>query len=442
MAKKGILIVAICTYTVYGGEWNGVISKIIEGNISKAKKQISEVLSKKDSGKEVIQISSKKIYEKEVKDIWEDIIEKLEESIKLEQEKEKLPEHSIFRKDKGSVEKDINEIFDEILELILDGELFKYRKNLRTLKDRINELEKKIIMYREKKVVAPQTSIIATTKDGYKKKIEEAEKEIQSAKESIESIKSQLSKNLQYIGVNLTPEQIDVLLSRVDGDDIIKVTITIEVLKEITNQLSEIMKESSQNLKYAKKYYGMHMVLVEMVAWIQAKLINKYNQEYIPQIEKIMDKSLRISEKTREAIDREKEPSRIAVYKQNLQTQEYTYKIAKRYREDLIEKLKQLKKSYEITMKDVELAKNTYKTVSLSDDLFKVIANSKKMLETVMKLQVPSIIPFDSEIVKKISRIAGADLHLGIITLLLKFSWITYFGHIHFTLSLGEFFPF
>ncbi len=43
----------------------------------------------------------------------------------------------------------------------------------------------------------------------------------------------------------------------------------MKVLKEITYQLSEIMQESSDNLKYAKKYYGMHMVLVEMVAWIR-----------------------------------------------------------------------------------------------------------------------------------------------------------------------------
>ncbi len=79
MAKKGILNSGYLHLHSLCGWWNGEKSKIHwPANISKAKKQISEVLSKKDSGKEVIQISSKKIYEKEVKDIWEDIIEKLE----------------------------------------------------------------------------------------------------------------------------------------------------------------------------------------------------------------------------------------------------------------------------------------------------------------------------------------------------------------------------
>jgi hypothetical protein len=398
MIKRGILIVTILSYSIYGGEWSGVVGKIIDGNISKAKERITQVL---DNSTKDRATPPEELYKREIKAVWEDIIKKLEESIALEKEKEKLPEHAIFSKDKKSVQKDINEVFDEILELILDGELFKYREDLRTLKERISTLQKKIAMYREKKIIAPQTSIIATTKSGYEKKIKEATIEIEKAKESIKEIKRRLSKNLAYLGINLTPEQIDVLLSRVDGDNIIQVTMVIEVLKEITNQLSEIMQESSKNLKYAKKYYGMHMVLVEMVAWIQQKLITKYEKEYIPKIDEIINQSLKMAIKTKEEIKREKDNTRITVYRQNLKTQEYTYKIAKRYKQDLLEKLKQLKKSYEITARDVKLAKNTYKTVSLSDELFSVIANSKKMLESVMKLQVPTIIPFDSDLVKK-----------------------------------------
>jgi len=249
-------------------------------------------------------------------------------------------------------------------------------------------------------VIAPKTSIMATTRDGYNKKISDAKKEIENAKRGIEEIKKRLNENLKFVGINLTTEQIDVLLSRVDGDDIIKMTITMKVLKDITYQLSEIMRESSNNLKYAKKYYGMYMVLAEMIAWIQHEMIKKYNSEYIPYIDKIIKTSSDMIEKTKKAISQEKEPSRIESYKQNLTTQQYTKKIAERYKRDLLEKLKQLQNSYVITLKDVNLAKNTYKTVSLSDELFRLITNSQKVIDTVMKLQIPSIVPFDSELVK------------------------------------------
>jgi len=402
MIKKRSVFLILVIFSVNIQAENSLITKIIDSNISEISQKVSNKIKKVigSDNKNMQEEDFEALYKKEIKAVWEDVIKKLEESVNLEKEKDKVPDHSIFSKDKNSIQGDINEIFDDILELILDGEIFKYRKDLRTLEDRIDKLQKKILIYREKRVIAPQTSIMATTKSGYDKKIKEAEAEIEASKKEIENIKKRLSKNLKNMGINLTPEQIDVLLSRVDGDDIIKMTITMDVLKEITRQLSEIMQESSKNLKYAKKYYGMHMVLVEMVAWIQQKLITKYNKEYIPNIDKIIDESANMIKKTKEAISKESDPNRTKIYKQNLLTQQYTYEIAKRYKKDLLEKLNQLKKSYEITLKDVRLAKNTFKTVSLSSELFKIIEDSQKTLDAVIKLQIPSIVPFDSNIVR------------------------------------------
>ncbi len=406
--KKISIFLTILLLSTQSEAESTLFGKIIDTNISKIGEKVTKTVVNKfnvvignHSQNQTEKEDFKALYKKEIKDIWEDVIKKLDEAVKLEKEKEKLPEHAIFHEDKRDVQKDINEIFDDLLELILDGDLFKYRKDLQTLEKRIDELQKKILIYREKRVIAPQTSIMATTKSGYDKKIKEAQAEIEAAKKEIELIKKKLSQNLKFVGINLTPAQIDVLLSRVDGDDIIQMTIIMEVLKEITAQLSEIMQESSKNLKYAKKYYGMHMVLVEMVAWIQQKLINKYNNEYIPNIDKIIDQSKNMIEKTKEALSKEKDPKRLKIYKQNLLTQEYTYKIAQKYKKDLLEKLQQLKKSYAITLKDLKLAKNTFKTVSLSDELFKVIEDSQKTLDAVIKLQIPTIVPFDSQIIKE-----------------------------------------
>ncbi len=391
--KRGVLFVIIFNFL-------NAQNQIIDLNLSSITESVSKKIGTiiKDNDKK--EVSFQTLYKEEFNSIWDDIIKKLQDAVELEKEKAKAPNSAIFSKDKNSIQKDINEIFDDILKEILDGDIFEYRKDLATLQDRIDSLEKKILEYREKRVIAPTTSIIATTKSGYDKKIQDAQKEIKSAKESIKQIKNRLSQSLKFVGINLTPAQIDVLLSRVDGDDIIKMTLTLKVLKDITKQLSEIMQESSKNLKYAKKYYGMHMVLVEMVAWIQQKLIQKYNSEYIPKVDKIIDESEKMMEKTKELIKKETDANRLKVYKQNLLAQSYTNKIAKRYKRDLIQKLNQLKKSYQITLDDLKLAKNTYKTVTLSDELFRVITDSQKVLDAVIKLQVPKIIPFDSQIVK------------------------------------------
>ena len=71
------------------------------------------------------------------------------------------------------------------------------------------------------------------------------------------------------------------MLSRVDGDDIIEISLVMETLKHITNQIMILMKESKEELVQAKKYYGMHQVLLELVVYIQQKYIDKSNTIYI-----------------------------------------------------------------------------------------------------------------------------------------------------------------
>ena len=107
------------------------------------------------------------------------------------------------------------------------------------------------------------------------------------------SLKTDLKSNFKEIGVNLTSEQIEVLLTRVDGDDIIQISLVMETLKHITNQILELMKASKEELKQAKKYYGMHQVLLELVVYIQQQYIDKCDNVYLPKIDKMISRLCR-----------------------------------------------------------------------------------------------------------------------------------------------------
>ena len=343
----------------------------------------------------------RELYRSQGRAVWSDIVEKLEEGLNLERRMEKAPEKAYFSADKASLRQEMDGIFDEIMSLLLDGELTEYRRKIREVEEEIASLRKEIARYREARIAAPSESMVRTTRSGYDRKIADAQRAIAAYRGELARLRAELGRNLQAAGIRLSPGQIDVLLSRIDGDDIVRMTMALEVLREISIQLSGIMEESRGDLANAKKYYGMYMVLVEMVAWVQQRLIEKYENEYLPKIDGILARTQAMIDRTRRLAAEENDAKRRSVYQANLRSLEYTLRVARRYRQDLQRKLRQMERAYQLTRKKAALAKNTYKTVVLSDELFGMMAESRKMFDEVMRLQIPEIVPFDSEIVKE-----------------------------------------
>ena len=205
-----------------------------------------------------------------------------------------------------------------------------------------------------------------------------------------------MKKNFQEIGVNLTSDQIDVLLTRVDGDDIIQISLVMETLKHITNQILELMKASKEELTQAKKYYGMHQVLLELVVYIQQKYIDKCNVVYLPKIDKMISDSAEMMVNTKRLKAQEEDTRRRSIYNNNLDAQALTNKAAKRYKHDIIASRNNMIEAQKIAKENLKLSKNTYATVMLSADLFDLINESQSMFEEVSKIQVPNLVPFEN----------------------------------------------
>ena len=153
------------------------------------------------------------------------------------------------------------------------------------------------------------------------RKIDETQKENVILENEIRIIKIDLKSNFKEIGVNLTSEQIEVLLTRVDGDDIIQISLVMETLKHITNQILELMKASKEELTQAKKYYGMHQVLLELVVYIQQQYIDKCDNVYLPKIDKMITDSEQMIENTNRLKGQEEDARRRSIYNHNLDAQ-------------------------------------------------------------------------------------------------------------------------
>ena len=334
--------------------------------------------------------------EERMNKVWDNVYDDLEEGAAYIDKLNNVPESTWIGTDKKDVQKDINKLFEMIVNGLIEDDLLIYKTKMEKLKKDISQNKTDILKYREKRVGAPQKSAIYTTKSGYDTKIEETKNENSIFENEIRIIKEELKKNFSEIGVNLSSEQIDVLLTRVDGDDIIQISLVMETLKHITNQIMLLMKESKEELTQAKKYYAMHRVLLELVVYIQQKYIDKCNSVYLPKIDKMISDSAEMMEHTRRLKDQEEDNRRRSIYNNNLEAQALTNRAAKRYKNDIISSRNNMIEAQKIAKANLKLSKNTYATVMLSADLFDLISESQNMFEEVSKIQVPNLVPFEN----------------------------------------------
>ena len=334
--------------------------------------------------------------EQRINKIWDNVYDDLEQGAVYVDKLNNAPDSAWLEEDKEDVQEDINKLFEMIVNGLIEDDLLIYKTKMEKLKKEISKNKSDILKYRERRVGAPDSSKIYRTKSNFDTKITETKNENTILENEIRIIKDDLKIDFKEIGVNLSSEQIDVLLTRVDGDDIIQISLVMETLKHITNQIMLLMKESKEELTQAKKYYGMHQVLLELVVYIQQKYIDKSNKVYIPKIDKMIIDSAEMIANTSRMRDQEEDTRRRSIYNNNIEAQELTNRVAKRYKQDLIISRNNMIEAQKISKANLKLSKNTYATVLLSADLFDLISESQSMFEEVSKIQVPNLVPFEN----------------------------------------------
>ncbi len=387
--KKKLLLSALVV--------NFANANFLDNTIDKISKTTDEVKNSISKPK-----TSKDLKQERFDNIWNRIKDKLVEGSKLYSKKDKAPEKTyIFGEDKQDVQDDIDGVLNDIVEVLIDDDILKYKNKIEEANRKIEKNYENIAEYKEAKVGAPASSLIHTTKDGYDKKIKNAKDEIKILKNEIRIVKQTLKQKFKKIGVKLNAKQIDVLLSRVDGDDIIQMSVVVNLLQQITKQILALMKDSKEDLTQAKRYYGMHLVSVALIVNIQQKYVDKVNKVYLPKLDALTKKATSLIAKTESSIDSENDSNRRAIYQSNLKAQQMTYNVAQMYRKNLTESKNRVLEAMSISKKNLNLAENTYNTVALSKGIYDLITESQLMFKKISQIQMPEIVPFENMQVEK-----------------------------------------
>ena len=331
-----------------------------------------------------------------IKKIWPDVLENLDDALSLNTQIDDAPDSRWFGADKKSLSKKQINVFSEIEALLNNPAISENRHNIDRIKKRINKEQQRIATLKEKRIIATTEE-----KEALNSSIQESVNNIEIFRKNIAHEKTDLKARLQEMGLMLSHDQIDVLLSRVDSDDIIKMSIMYDVLADITKQLMELTQEFNEDINQARKYYGMHVVLLKMVINMQQSYITKLNNEYLPKIDNIKNETIKVNQESKNLLATEKNSSQNKVLRHNIQAQQLTLKVTKLYTQQLKNQRNKVQEALTLAKMDYRVAKNTFDTVKLSAELIRLMKTNQASFNALMNIQIPEIVPFKNIAMQK-----------------------------------------
>ena len=341
------------------------------------------------------------------------VIDTLEESIPFLDEEINLPDDSFWGKDKNDIKEEIDEFLDELFVMLELSKVVELRETYGEIEKKIDSENNELSELKKDQVFAPAESesslskiipdskytdsikkFIAETKGDYEKIIQIKIKNIKGYENELDKIVVGISEALYEKGITMDPEQLKVWLSSAIGDDILSMSVVFSHIKEITIQLEELTASSGENLAYAKKYYGMVVMLHKLIVYMQKKFIADVDNNIKPKLRQF---SKEANSNLNEARKLYKKNNNNQILKSNIDASKITIKAVNLYLKIVNSQQGKIKKALRISIEQEKVAINTYKTVKLSSMVSALINNGLKTFDTLSKLQIPDMAKFENK---------------------------------------------
>ena len=316
---------------------------------------------------------------------------------------------TIISKSKKDYRIDIDNVLEEIEPILFDGQILNYAERIRDAKSQIREFEDKKVKLNEKLILAPdENSLFNTSKSEIRSEIEKIELLSKKSEKLIDKLEFDLKRKMRNLGIDLSREQIRVITTRIDGDDLAKSFAIFDVTKQISETLGEMMQRNSFSGSATTNYYGVYVILSEILRYSQLKYIQQINETYLPAIniiEKDILDSIAFAKKSqKEAKSNENKK----IFKSNIEANEFSLMVLEQYEKIMISQLRSLENAVSSTTEQISVAYSTYDTAVNSSNIVNLISQTQDNFNKIMDMQLPEIIPFENnELESKFNEISA-----------------------------------
>ncbi len=300
----------------------------------------------------------------------------------------------IWTETKEDREARIRKLLDATLGIVTDAPVVEVQKRIETHRRNIRDLESNIISLKEKQLTAPKEAmlpgVLTDTVDSLGSKIQEHKTRIADNEAAIVAAKGEIRDALTKSGVDLAPDQLDLLLDGVLSGDLVRLVATFHAAKLIDGQLAKLMTATAESPGAARKYFAMHAALFALLVHAQDATINKIDTQYMPKLDAILKDLAAAKAKTQELMRAENRPDQKRALDANRESQKLAEEAAKGYRRYLAQQREQIAAARTRATHDLRIADNTFDTVEASLELRNLMRDSSTSFEAIQKLEAPT----------------------------------------------------
>jgi hypothetical protein len=291
-------------------------------------------------------------------------------------------------------EKRIRNLLDSALGIVTDVPIVDMQKKVEGLRRNIRDIEGQIASLKEKQITAPKDGmlpgVLTDTVDSLNGNIADAQKRITQNQDEIAKTKTEIVAALAKAGVEMTPEQVDLLLDSVLSGDLVRLVAVFNAAKIIDSQLGKLLTAAGDNMNTSRKYFAMHAALFAMLVHAQDSTIEKIDTNYMPKLDAILKDIDAAQAKTQKLLQAENRPDQKRALEANRDAQKVAEDAAKGYRRYLQQQREQIAKARTRATHDLRIADNTYETVEASFQLKNLMRDSAASFEAIQKLEAPT----------------------------------------------------
>ena len=327
--------------------------------------------------------------------VWKRIIPELEEIRRLEDRHDSLPRFSLFGADRGNNREKIDEILEDTAEILGISPASDLRGEILSLEEENSVSRERIADLKEKRISAPDNAIFGDTVPKIDDQIDRLMVAISEREAEIDDKRQLFADQVRSMGLDLSLDQVDFLLSTVVGDEVIDIAIAFYNVKRITRDLERLTSESLEDIEIARRYYGMYTVLLQSMDALYEASLHSIDDRYLIEIGGIVARTQELMTQTGILISRADENHRSAL-QGNIRAQEFTLEAATMYQKYLEQQRSGLREAKRKLQRNLDVAKNTYETVKISGDLLQVMRTSGDLFELLFNLHVPELRPFEN----------------------------------------------
>ena len=290
---------------------------------------------------------------------------------------------------KGNCRIQIDKVLEDIESIVFDGEIIGYSEKIRQLQERISNLEVQKVNLNEKKY-----SVTGEEEKNLENEIIDIDIKISKSYKYIKLLEEDLQLKMKDLGIRLSIDQIRVMTTRVDGDDLAKSIAIFDVTKQISNTLGQLVQDNSFSSNTTTKYYGVYLILSEILGFAQREYITKIDDEYLKKLESYKESGYRSIEYANVQMNQATMESSKKIFKNNIEAEKLTIEVIDQYKDILLKQKAQLENALITTDEQIAVAYSTYKTASNSSALMSLMIDTQSTFDQILKMQMPKIVPF------------------------------------------------